>query len=674
MFKSILQPGINFVGRLNLSKKFFLIFVLYLFPVGYVAYYAMSKHMTAINATENEVQHLKLLKKFKPVFINMAKSRGLTNAYLNGNESAKPQIDKFRSIVDSQFQSIQTDKAFNKLGGNITSRFRDVASKWETLKVNAFNLQAEESFAQHSNLIAEILGVLSAIKEQSNLMTDPQPETAFLIKSFVEELPKLAETTGKTRGMGAGIAAKGSFTSDSFIALSNYHAQLSNIIDSINHSMNGAMSLSGKMKSISPHFSQFNDTANGFLKLTKDSMLDPDKIQVDSSAYFAEGTKVIESALALYEKTYETIQSSLVERKEAIYGEIWLNLLSSIGLIIAALYLFASFSSSLLDSINRIKDCVNEVAHGDLTVKADVQSSDEMSKIGQDVNQMISNTKSLVTKVFAATNDLVGTAETNNASAEMTNQKINQQNVEVEQVATAMNEMSATVQEVANNAEESAASTGNADKLSKEGFDTVQKTINSISSLANELEGASQFIGELQENAQGIGSVLDVIQGIADQTNLLALNAAIEAARAGESGRGFAVVADEVRTLASKTQESTEEIRQMIDKLQSSANKSVSSMSKGVEMSQESVEDAQSAGQALNQITDSVGHISAMGEQIASAATQQSSVAEEINRSVLSVKNISQDTMNAANDAARNSLFLREVATNLQQLVSQFKV
>jgi len=604
----------------------------------------------------------------------MAKSRGLTNALLNGNQQVKSRIEEHRTIVDQQLASIQTDKSYTSLPPHIVSRLRDVASKWEILKNGASELAPEASFSQHSALISEVLEILQAIREQSNLMTDPDAATAFLIESYVKELPLLAETTGKTRGMGAGIAAKGSFTSDSFIALSNYHKQLEGIIESTSHSMNGALSLSEKMQTIQPLFNKLNDATSNFLNVTSNSMLEPDNIEVSSSDYFSKGTSVIESSMQLYDKTYATILESLEERKRDTYNEIWLNLLSSVGLILTAIYLFACFSTNLLDSINRIKDCVNEVAHGDLTVTTDIKSRDEMAKIGNDINQMVSNTKSLVTKVHAATNDLVGTAETNNASADITNQKINQQNIEVEQVATAMNEMSATVQEVANNAEESAASTGNADKLSKEGFDTVQKTIHSISSLADELEGAAQFIGELQENAQGIGSVLDVIQGIADQTNLLALNAAIEAARAGESGRGFAVVADEVRTLASKTQESTEEIRQMIDKLQSSANKSVSSMSKGVEMSQESVEDAQSAGEALNQITDSVGHISAMGEQIASAATQQSSVAEEINRSVLSVKNISEDTMNAANEAAKNSSFLREVATNLQQLLAQFKV
>ncbi|WP_196140492.1 methyl-accepting chemotaxis protein [Aliikangiella sp. G2MR2-5] len=674
MIQHLLAPGTRVIGHLSLTRKFLLIFLLYLFPVTYITYYALTKHKIAIDNTQDEITSLALIHEFRPVFVNMAKSRGLTNAYLNGNQQTKSKAESARQIVDQSLASIASSKSMLNLRQSLKTRISDISNEWETLKLAAFGMKPEESFQRHSMLINEVLSVTNAISEQSRLMTDPEPHTAFLISSFVKEIPSMAEITGQTRGMGAGIAAKGSFNSETYIALSNYFQQLSNLHRAINHSFNSATNISSELAELTSVKSEFDSGVNEFLNTTKNKMLDPDKIQISSDEYFNLGTSAIEQALALYEKTFDQLNNSFSKRLDAIYAEIWLNLLSSAGLILTALYLFASFSQSMRSSIGEIKSCVNKVAQGDLTARTKITTTDEMRDIGRDVNRMVDATQALVSKVLSATEDLVSTAEQNNESAAITSSKIRQQNVEVEQVATAMNEMQATVQEVASNAEQAAASTANADKDSKAGFEIVQSTISAISELANELEVASGSINELRGNVQGIGSVLDVIQGIADQTNLLALNAAIEAARAGESGRGFAVVADEVRTLASKTQESTEEIRQMIDKLQTSADLSVRSMSSGTEKSKQTVEEAEKAGAALQQISDSVSHISAMGEQIAAAASQQSSVADEINRSIMSVKDISEDTSKSAINATERGRFLSDVASNLKSLVAQFKV
>ncbi|TQV86545.1 methyl-accepting chemotaxis protein [Aliikangiella coralliicola] len=674
MLQLLLKPGLEIIGRLSITRKFLLIFILYLFPVGYVAYYAISKHQAAIAATQEELEHLELVNAFKPLFVNTAKSRGLTNAYLNGNESARSEISGVQALIDSQFSSITNHPVFEKLSAELKGEVSTTSTSWKELKSDALNLEADASFDRHSNLVADLHATIKSIREQSTLMIDSEAHTSFLINSFVSELPLIVEITGQTRGMGAGIAAKGSFSADTFIALSNYYKQLMIAQNAIKRSFDGAFGTSNELSSLQGTYDTFNQAVESFLKTTKSRLLDPDKIEISSNEYFSQGTQVVEKTLSLYDATYQQLKKSLNQRKGETEMEVLINILSSIALLIGAIYLFACFSKNILNSINRVKECVNAVADGDLTVKVEIQSNDEMKTIGDDINKMIENTKSLVCKVLSATNDLVDTAEQNNQSSVKTSERISQQNIEVEQVATAMNQMSATVQEVANNAEQTASSTASADTDSKAGYRIVQSTIDSISELANELSNASSSIHELQASVDGIGSVLDVIQGIADQTNLLALNAAIEAARAGESGRGFAVVADEVRTLASKTQESTEEIRHMIDKLQTSASLSVKAMNSGNDKSQQTVGDAQKAGDALKQISESVGHISLMGEQIASAATQQTSVADEINRSIMSVKEISELTGQAAQDSAENSQFLNDVAANLKALVAQFRV
>ncbi|MCK4707639.1 MAG: methyl-accepting chemotaxis protein, partial [Gammaproteobacteria bacterium] len=232
--------------------------------------------------------------------------------------------------------------------------------------------------------------------------------------------------------------------------------------------------------------------------------------------------------------------------------------------------------------------------------------------------------------------------------------------------ATAMNEMSATVQEVARSAGDASGAATNADNEAKAGNSIVQQASNSIDELAREVVNAASVIQQLASDSDTIGSVLDVIKGIAEQTNLLALNAAIEAARAGESGRGFAVVADEVRTLAQRSKESTEEIKNIIEKLQTGAQEAVKAMATGLEQAGQSVEQANQAGQSLDTITQSVSTISDMNIQIATASEEQAAVAEEINRNIINIVQITEETSAGAQSTADTTDELASIAMQLQ--------
>ncbi|WP_251372149.1 methyl-accepting chemotaxis protein [Rheinheimera oceanensis] len=198
--------------------------------------------------------------------------------------------------------------------------------------------------------------------------------------------------------------------------------------------------------------------------------------------------------------------------------------------------------------------------------------------------------------------------------------------------------------------------------------------MNQIKTLAHEVASSVKAITELKEQSNNIGSVLDVIKSIADQTNLLALNAAIEAARAGEAGRGFSVVAEEVRALAFRTQESTGQIEQLISSLQHKAEAAVSNMDKSASLADSTLESADDAGDAINAINSAVGSIQQMNQQIAAAALQQSTVAEQINRSIFSIRDVADQSATASEETAAASADLSRLGNELQQLASQFKV
>lgn len=311
---------------------------------------------------------------------------------------------------------------------------------------------------------------------------------------------------------------------------------------------------------------------------------------------------------------------------------------------------------------------------GDLTRRLEVQGKDEMAQLASAFNKFADKIQETIKQVSGATTQLASAAEEMSIITNETSDGVNRQRNETEQVATAMNEMTATVQEVVNNADSAAEAAGNADNQAVEGRSVVNNTIDSIDRLASEVEKAANVINNLEKDSEQIGTVLEVIQGIAEQTNLLALNAAIEAARAGEQGRGFAVVADEVRNLASRTQESTEEIKQMIDKLQAGARDAVRVMEEGRSQAGSSVEQAGQAGQSLQSITEAVNRITSMNQQIAEAARQQGQVAEEINQSIINITHVADSSSNSTEQLATASHDLARLSSELQTLVGRFKV
>jgi methyl-accepting chemotaxis protein len=312
--------------------------------------------------------------------------------------------------------------------------------------------------------------------------------------------------------------------------------------------------------------------------------------------------------------------------------------------------------------------------NGDLTQRVHVDSKDELGQLATALNQFLDKLHSLIKRVATASTQVKESSEKllkiNTESQEM----ISSQHSATEMAATAVREMSATVQEIARNASDAAKATQQADDDAQEGNSRVSASSSSIRDQASDVERAAEAIHTLESETQGVGAVLEVIRGIAEQTNLLALNAAIEAARAGEQGRGFAVVADEVRTLASRTRQSTDEIREMIERLQVGASNAVSVMEDARNKAQVSVERAESAGESLSEITKAVSEISDMNMQIASAAEEQSVATEEIHKNVTEISSTSDRNEQASREASATSELLSGQAYELDQIVQNFKI
>ncbi|BDY05001.1 methyl-accepting chemotaxis protein [Ferrimonas sp. YFM] len=347
--------------------------------------------------------------------------------------------------------------------------------------------------------------------------------------------------------------------------------------------------------------------------------------------------------------------------------------LLALVLAVVALTLLMSILMKPLVVLNM---AMEEVAtgDGDLTRRLETNTDEEFASLAGHFNGFSAKLTQLIAQVKALAENISDNAATTSAGANQSQVALGTQLRELEQLATAMNEMASTAMEVANHAQQASSAVQEADHSVSQGAETVSATTEAIGELSGKIEQAVEVVEQVSQASRDIESILAVINEIADQTNLLALNAAIEAARAGEQGRGFAVVADEVRTLASRTQQSTSEIRGMIDQLQQGASAAVTVMEQSREVAGATVQTANSSNLALASIREAIKRITDMNLQIASAAEEQSLVAEDINKSTLNIKELSQQISEASEGAARATEQQLTQVRQQEEILNQFKI
>ncbi|MNK45899.1 Methyl-accepting chemotaxis protein 4 [compost metagenome] len=337
-------------------------------------------------------------------------------------------------------------------------------------------------------------------------------------------------------------------------------------------------------------------------------------------------------------------------------------------------WLGVAISRSIVNPLAEINRAMAQVAAGDLVVSIPVHGKDELGAVARCTNQGLDAIRRALLEASQGARNVADAALRIAASAEQTNQAVNSQRDQLAQLATAMNEMSATISDVAGHAENTARDTQDATSEAGLGNQDVHASVHGIQALATEVEQATHQVNRLKEGVMQIGEVTAVISAISDQTNLLALNAAIEAARAGEQGRGFAVVADEVRQLASRTRHSTEEIQSTITQLQQRAVTAASAMDASRKLAESSVGQSEKAGQDLSLIVNHIQHVSDMATQIATAAEQQSMVAEEMNRNVSGINDSALEMSQAASHLARESELLAGLSRSLDERLAVFRL
>ncbi len=387
-----------------------------------------------------------------------------------------------------------------------------------------------------------------------------------------------------------------------------------------------------------------------------------------------EHAKLVERA----DKVVELVSQTYTQQKGAVHTLVrtsaLLILVAAAAALLVGLLATLIITRVIVRPLKQVTAVAQRIAAGDLSGEIEVQRSDEIGQLLGAMQGMSRDLRTMVGRLQDGVAQLSTSAQTLSSVTEQARQGVSGQKEETDLVATAITQMAATVHEVAQNAEQAAASTAQADSRVGAGSDVVRETLQRIEQLVAAMAVTRQGIEQLSQDTRNIDAVLEVIKSVAQQTNLLALNAAIEAARAGEQGRGFAVVADEVRALARRTQQSTGEIEGLLGTLRAGATRSVADMRQSDELVEQVVHDARHTQQALTGIAEAVAVIHGMNQQIAAAAEEQTAVAEEINRSVTSIRDLGEQSAAAMDENAGSSQQLAALGRELQGMAAHFRL
>ena len=398
---------------------------------------------------------------------------------------------------------------------------------------------------------------------------------------------------------------------------------------------------------------------------------DAEKALNASDSNIAQAVVALENLLNLADKKATHVESQV--NGAITTGNTVVIVVVLISIAVAAIIGFATVRA-ITRPLYRVNELLTVASSGDLTHRLDDSAQDEFGLLARNCNTLIGNLKELITAINVRAEQLAAASEQTSAVTAQTTHSIQDQKSQIGQVATATTEMHSTSQLVVQNAEDTLSQIRHADAEAENVRQISLENKDTIEILSRDVQEAADVINKLHQDSASIGGILDVIRGVADQTNLLALNAAIEAARAGEQGRGFAVVADEVRTLASRTQESTQEINAMIEVLQAGAEKAVSVMNQGKEQTAACVAQTEKATQALDIISDAVHKAHDVSSQIEQSAREQNTVSQEISEKLETIVGIAEETTAGAQQTSESSHEVARLAEELQQSIRQFKV
>lgn len=667
---SIFAPALLMANRLSFSAKLFSVVLIFLVPFLWLLGQSFTEHRHAIIAAEKVSLSVDKLLQIKPLAIDIARHRGVMAQYLGGAEDQLATLKTIETSVDAQL-AVATAQV--REYPSLSEPMAMIDSEWKLLKVDVIGSDALKSFAQHSALIARIQRQIGLILEYFGGELQQSPEAYYLMQLVAFNLPDLQESVGQLRGRGAAALTDKALSANEMALLTGLEANVRSVVLK-NEQL---VALLAKNALQHPEFQRAVDTqqvvSQKAADMLRNDVIGADHPRISNTDFFAQMTEVI-NAIAVVDQLATARFVALVHQNSRTEAASLRLILIIAGIcIVVGCYLTTGILMALNASVKQVNDAAKKMTGGDFSQRIVVASSDVVGEVAQNLDGMTRQVAELIVGIQESANQVNHLSVELQQVTDTTRTELDRQNSQTQQSASAAVEMAATVREVARNCNDTSAATDIARDIAREGQRRVQDAITSINHLGDDVARAKDIIGHLQQDAADISTVLEVIRSIAEQTNLLALNAAIEAARAGEQGRGFAVVADEVRSLAKRTQDSTTEIRGVIETLQARANTAVDIILQSSKGAEASVHSTASAGESLKNIVSNVEQLRDLNTQMATAAEQQAAVAEQMSRSTQDLGESAENILVQVGRTLDFSVTLRQSASQLLENTLRFR-
>jgi len=668
----ILSPATNLMNRLTYLQKFILISLICLVPLFALAYMQLKTLHEAEQVTQKELNGLSQLRDALSLTSIAGEHRDLI--LIRGND---PSVDEnlITRIQQKESDYLQLLKVIEKDTANNdqTSTLSLIKNLAKEILIDrtkdTTSMSMVEKYDVFNQSVSNTWGLVRAIANDTGLSRDGDSRNFFLMKLIIDDLELTIKHLGMHRSFGGFAFKKGSLASRDFDDFDKLLAFLDQDAKRV--------ALTLHPLSTDTHLKNASSSVVKQLELdviALDDILLGEEFDQPWEEYFDNGVKALMVIDNFLNQSIKAIEENLQKRQVEQLQDFYFLLIACLLVLAFVSYLMLGFNLSVRRGIDSILTTAREVAKGDLTVQVELKSKDEIGQLGEEFNQMTQNIRNLISEVTNTSDVVVTQTSRVDDIAAQSSQSIELQSSEIEQVTTAVNEMTISVQEVARTTSEASDASIQVSNEANSGNQLVASSLESIKLLSTNIDHSVEMIDLLAKESDGISVVLDVIKGIADQTNLLALNAAIEAARAGEQGRGFAVVADEVRTLAQRTQQSTQEIEKIIQRLQSGVSDTSKSMTISHENVGKSVTSSEEVGEALGRISSSAQSIVDFNALIVTATEEQTIVAQEIDQKIIAINDLTTQSAEGAKDTVESLDNMVEQTNHLKEVVAAFKI